>query len=549
MGKRRRSVQSGNFAEVFRAFLASPPAGTPSAILEAFGDMVAAEPRLLPPRLFYEVVEQSPVAISITDMDATIVYANPSFARVTGYSLNEVLGKNESMLSDKVTPPAAYKTIWGRLLQQKSWSGVLVNRRKNDERYLAELTIAPVLDAAGRTTHYLGMHRDVTEMHALEHQVRNQKAVIESVVNCAPVVVALLDETGRVVLDNLTYKTLAADLGVQEPAAEFVVALKEAMGANFDRARATGTGFARQEISFDPGGGGPVRWFSCSGTWFRESDGSADNFFEAHEQTYLLLVANEVTGLKQGQEEVRMNALRALMAEDELVQGMRETLAGAIFQLEGPYNMIRAAAGILERRANSTVENEALLSVLQQALASGDQAIDALRGCMPAPHMEPLGPVNVNQVLREVLGLCTSRLLAAGIVVDWRPEPMLPPVLGYENGLRGLFKQLVDNAMDAMDEGNSSVRDLRIRTASERETVLVIIEDTGPGVSAALRLKVFEPFFTTKRAARRRAGMGLAMVQDVVNEHAGTIEIDPTYADGCRFIIRIPVRHVPAQGQ
>ena len=134
MGKRRGSVPSGNFAEVFRAFLASPPAGTPPVILEAFGDMVAAEPRLLPPRLFYEVVEQSPVAISITDTDATVVYVNPSFARITGYSLNEVLGKNESMLSDKVTPPIVYETIWGRLLQQKSWFGVLVNRRKNDEQ-------------------------------------------------------------------------------------------------------------------------------------------------------------------------------------------------------------------------------------------------------------------------------------------------------------------------------------------------------------------------------------------------------------------------------
>ncbi|MEJ2646161.1 MAG: PAS domain-containing protein, partial [Gammaproteobacteria bacterium] len=138
--------------------------------------MVPTDPGLLPPRLFYEVVEQSAVAISITDTDANILYANRAFARVTGYPLNDVVGKNESVLSDKVTPPIVYETMWGRLLQQKPWSGVLVNRRKNGERYLAELTIAPVLDAGHRTSHYLGMHRDVTEMHGLENQVRNQKA-------------------------------------------------------------------------------------------------------------------------------------------------------------------------------------------------------------------------------------------------------------------------------------------------------------------------------------------------------------------------------------
>lgn len=547
MGKRSSSVQSGDFAEVFKKFLTSPPAGTPPAILEAFGDMVSAEPQLLPPRLFFEVVEQSAVAISITGTDANILYANRAFARVTGYPLDDVVGKNESMLSDKVTPPIVYETMWGRLLQQKPWSGVLVNRRKNGERYLAELTIAPVLDANGRTTHYLGMHRDVTEVHSLQHQVRNHKALIESVVDAAPVVVALLDAAGQVVLDNMAYKTLAADMGGREPAAEFVKALQDAMGAGFDQARINGAGFARQEISFDPGGGGQVRWFSCSGTWFRESDGSADNFFEARKQTYLLLVANEVTGLKQGQEDLRMNALRALMAEEELVQGMRETLAGAVFQMEGPCNMLSAAAGMLERRAKGNEENEVLLDVLQQALASGRTALEALRRCMPAPHVEPLRPVNVNQAVREVLGLSTARLLALGIVVDWRPAPVLPPVLGHENGLRGLFKQLVDNAMDAMAEGKNRARELRIRTEAEAEAVLVVIEDTGPGIPEALRLKVFEPFFTTKGADRRRAGMGLTMAQDVVNEHAGNIDIDPSYTDGCRFLVRIPLRRAMPQ--
>jgi len=70
----------------------------------------------------------------------------------------------------------------------------------------------------------------------------------------------------------------------------------------------------------------------------------------------------------------------------------------------------------------------------------------------------------------------------------------------------------------------------------------VTIEDTGPGIPEALRLKVFEPFFTTKGAAGRRAGMGLPLVQEMVNEHAGTIGIDPTYTEGCRFRVQFPLR-------
>ncbi|NJN48084.1 MAG: hypothetical protein HC808_18210 [Candidatus Competibacteraceae bacterium] len=71
--------------------------------------------------------------------------------------------------------------------------------------------------------------------------------------------------------------------------------------------------------------------------------------------------------------------------------------------------------------------------------------------------------------------------------------------------------------------------------------VLVTIEDTGPGVPSALRLKIFEPFFTSKDRADR-TGVGLSMVQNVVSEHRGMIHIDPDYTDGCRFKVLLPIK-------
>ncbi len=536
MGK---EALADEFSEAFRNFLAAPPAGTPAAVIEVLGNVVRAGGGCLSPHLFREVVEQSPVAISITDLKANILYANPQFSRVTGYPLAEVVGKNESILSAKMTPKAIYQAMWQSLLAQKPWSGVLVNRRKNGEHYLAELTVTPVLDAAGKTTHYLGMHRDVTEVHRLERQVRNQKALIESVVNTAPVVVALLDDNGRVILDNLAYKALKADLQGREPADLFLAELRA--GSLLEEARRKDAAFSGHEVCVDPGGGRPLRWFSCSGSWFEEQSVSADHFFDSCIQAYLLLVASEVTRQKYEQEQTRMNALKSLMAEEELVQGMRETLAGAIFKLQTPLNLIQAAVAMLERRPAE--DGGTLLQVLQQALAEGRSALKTLQASMPATASEAWEPVNLNQLLHEVLGLCTDRLLAEGVVVDWKPQPVLPAVLGYENQLRNLFKQLIENALDAMAEARSKVRELRIRTTTEDGAVLTSIEDTGPGIPAELRLKVFEPFFTTKKTARRCAGMGLSIVQEIVNEHSGTVEIDPGYTGGCRFRIRLPIRN------
>lgn len=516
--------------EVMKGFVAAPPQGTPLELVETFKDALNNGGSLLPPELYFEVVEQSQVAISITNLRAHILYANPSFTRVTGYTLDEIIGRNESMLSDKVTPPIVYKTLWGRLLQKKSWSGVLVNRRKDGTRYLAELTIAPVVNETQEVTHYLGMHRDVTDLHTLQHELKNRESLLNSVLDSASVSIVLLDEAGKVVIENAAYKQLASDMKGRDPASQFLSALKvtpnHVTGSTRDE-------FRNREVSFDPGEGREQRWFSCTGTWFTQQDTSADNFFNARKEDYLLIVANEITEQKRQQEDVKLNAMRALIAEEELVQSIRETLAGAIYQLRGPLNMVAAAKSMMERRIRKG-ESDALLEVLKEALQAGEEAVTTLNACMPEEPRQVITSINLNQLIREVLGICTNKLLAAGVVVEWAPAPVLSALKGSENRLRHMFKQLVDNAVEAMNQTDIKVRELHISTEqTEPDCIAVTIRDTGPGIPPALRLKVFEPFFTVKGTRGKRAGMGLTMVQDVLTEHHATIDVEDANGAGC----------------
>ena len=100
-----------------KALLASPPAGVTDDDLAIFKQAINDSHGLLPSRLFFEAVEQSPVAISITDAGANILYTNRAFERVTGYSSDEIIGQNESLLSNKTTPRIIYETLWGRIKQ------------------------------------------------------------------------------------------------------------------------------------------------------------------------------------------------------------------------------------------------------------------------------------------------------------------------------------------------------------------------------------------------------------------------------------------------
>jgi PAS domain-containing protein len=234
-------------------------------------------------------------------------------------------------------------------------------------------------DLRAETAYFLGIHRDVTAMHHLEQQVHYQKALIESMVDAAPAVIALLDENGRVILDNHEYKKLVGDLRVREPAAEFLRALRETLGETFRGA------IERRARLSRPGGqlrsgrqSGQPRWFSCSGVWFREQDGSAATFFKPVRQTYLLLMANEITALKRQQEAVGMNAMRALLAEQERVRSMREALQAAIFQMQGPLNLIAAARDLLERRGAQG--DPALRHALNQAAPTGQDGLGKAAG-------------------------------------------------------------------------------------------------------------------------------------------------------------------------
>lgn len=492
----------------------------------------------LPLSLFVKAVEQAPVAISITDKKANILYINEAFTSVTGYKAVEILGANESKLSDKSTPRQVYYDLWHTISRKQVWHGQLVNRKKMGQRYLADLTIAPMLDEHGAISHFIGMHRDVTQAHHAEQQVGNQKQLIESVINASPVAMAVLDDSKRVVLDNQMYKMLISELDKKEPALFFLDALEQEVGPlwdNPDRSR----GFAHLEVRVEGAGRRGTRWFACSGNWFIEDDTCADNFFVKTSKDYLLLSINDISQQRRQQENLQIQTLRTMLAEEEHIRGIRETLLGAMHQIRQPLNQINAAIQIMAQRNDAN--NKPLKDLLSQVQLMGEDTLTTLQRCVPEIPESAVVPVNLNQLLHEVMLLYSTKFLANGVVVDWLPNPVLPSILGSANKLRMLFKQLIDNAVNALNRAGSRERVIKISTSVEHDWVRVSIADTGPGIPINQHNKVFEPFFTTEAMGGIQAGMGLVMVKEIVSQHNGMIAIDPDYQDGCCFNISFPV--------
>ena len=118
-----------------------------------------------------QAVEQSPSSIVIANLNAEIEYANAAFSRATGYSPEEVLGKNPRFLQSGQTPPSVYREMWEALTAGRPWNGELINRRKDGSSYTGMARLAPIVQPNGRITHYLGIKEDITQSKLVEQQI------------------------------------------------------------------------------------------------------------------------------------------------------------------------------------------------------------------------------------------------------------------------------------------------------------------------------------------------------------------------------------------
>jgi diguanylate cyclase (GGDEF)-like protein/PAS domain S-box-containing protein len=106
--------------------------------------------------------------IVITDRTGTIMWANPAACQITGYPAEELVGQHTRILKSGEHDKGFYEALWRTVARGDTWSGTIVNRRKDGTLYPEEQTIAPVLDDSGAKTHYIAIKQDISTRRAAE---------------------------------------------------------------------------------------------------------------------------------------------------------------------------------------------------------------------------------------------------------------------------------------------------------------------------------------------------------------------------------------------
>ncbi len=240
--------------------------------------------------------------VVITDRGGRMLWSNPAFTTLTGYTAAEVLGQTPRLVRSGQHPPAFYAQMWQTILAGEVWQGEMVNRRKDGTLYIEEQTITPLRDETGQVSHFIAIKQDVSMRRQMEQALRRANDLLERVFDSIDLLVAYLDRDFNLLRLNRAY----AQAEQRPPEAclgqnFFTLHPVPELQALFGQVAVTGEAYTAYE-----------RAFVFDGPASRYWDWSLQPVKDAAGQVQgLVLSLVDVSQRKQAEDRLRQNALQS----------------------------------------------------------------------------------------------------------------------------------------------------------------------------------------------------------------------------------------------
>lgn len=247
----------------------------------------------------------------------------------------------------------------------------------------------------------------------------------------------------------------------------------------------------------------------------------------------LVFVVKRGESIIERRAEERMR-LKEQLSRAERMSAMGEMAAGISHEIRNPLGIIRSSAELLKKKVAKIDPSNALPDIIVEEASRLNNIITDFIN-YARPRNPRLNPCRVDDVIEKTLTFLAAQIEEHGYSIEKTCQNPLPEIMGDAPMLHQSFLNLFINAMQAMPDGGR----IGVVLRAEGGLVRVEIEDAGPGIPADLSDKIWDPFFTTKD---KGTGLGLGIVKNIVEAHAGTIRIANREPQGARVIIDLPVR-------
>lgn len=519
---------SAEIGRTFQVRAFRPAAGQFACVVADVTEKRRAEAEV---RKLARAVEQSPVTVVITDATGAIEFVNPQFTRATGYTFDEVRGQNPRLLKSGVQSESFYRDLWTTIQVGREWRGELCNRRKDGSLFWEEASISPVVDEAGRITHFLSVKEDVTLRRAATERLREQAELIECVRD--PVIVVDLESVVRFWNGGAThiygwtateavgrhYHDLVYDEFHPPPPPGVGLAIRE---------RGEWRGELRQCTKT-----GQTVYCRAMAVLLRQADGSPKS---------VLLTGNDITEVRR---------IESQLQRAQRLESVGALASGVAHDLNNVLAPILMGLELLRPLAVSSSDRDVVQMMGDSARRGAEVVRQLLLFSRGAEATE--GEIDVARVVKEVVRLM-QETFPRSLTIDHDLPGGLWPVRGNATHLYQVLLNLCVNARDAMPAGGRLALRVCNRFVDEARAVLhpgaqpgghveIAVIDTGTGIPDSVLDRIFDPFFTTKEQGKG-TGLGLSTVLGIVKGFGGFVEVSSQVGVGSTFQV-----FLPAQGQ
>ncbi|MCF6281659.1 MAG: PAS domain S-box protein [Candidatus Polarisedimenticolaceae bacterium] len=514
------------------------------------------------------------VDVSITDVTGKIIYVNDRFCKCTGYSRDELVGEDHSILKSSHHPDSFFKEIQKTVTAGEVWHGEICNRTKNSSLIWLDTTIVPFLNPAGKPYKYVSIHSNITALKEAEEALAKEGALLQNLTHSIGDGLIAGDGRGRVTFINAEARTL---IGCEEDLIGSDIH-DIAYGCMVERA------LAEQE-------GNPILRALHGFRTYREEDG----VFHRQDGTTLpiafvvssmiddsgyagsIAVFRDITSRKaieQKQQALidKLQDAHTQLLQSEKMASIGQLAAGVAHEINNPVGYINSNMSTLRRYVTDiftlldgykklgalvpkddpihqelqsleqTLDIEFLKEDIQSLLAESDEGIHRVKQIVnDLKDFSRLDSTewhwaNLESGLDSTLNIVHNEIkYKADVVKEYAGIPQIE-CIGSQ--LNQVFMNLMVNGAHAIKEHGT----ITIRTGTEGDDwVWIEIADTGAGIDPEVLSRIFDPFFTTKPVGKG-TGLGLSLSYSIIKRHGGKIKVESELGKGTCFKVRLPIK-------
>lgn len=497
------------------------------------------------------VAKRTTNAVIITDANQRIEWVNDGFTRITGYTLNEVIGKIPGkLLQCEKTDRAVVSRMSDALRAGRGCRAELLNRGKHGNEYVLDIEIQPIHDARGNLTGFMAIESDITDRVAARNALAASEARVRAVIDTALDAVVSMDNKGYVTQWNkqaeTTFGWTAAE-AVGQQMADLIVPeeLRAAHRAGLNRYLETGeTRVLGRRIE--------VPAIRKDGT--RLMVELAIN--PAHHESGLTFSAflRDITPRIQAEEALRT----AREAAEAASRAKSEFLANMSHEIRTPMTAILGYVDLLADLSDRSAAPREWLEHIDTIRRNGEHLLSLINDILDLSKIEAGRmtvekiPTRIEQVLLDIESLMCVKARAKGLSLEFCKTTPIPETIRTDPlRLRQILVNIVGNALKFIELGGVRVRASTTGESSDNPLLRVEVEDTGIGMTPEQTARIFDAFEQADSTTTRRfggTGLGLRISRSLAQMLGGDLSVTSEPGRGSTFTLTVqtgPLDNVP----